>query len=65
MNSSSELASTPAVALTAPIQGPSAAAVAAISTTTGNTTSPPSTNAITANSGARADCEYLEITDAT
>ena len=44
MNSKSELASTPAVALKAPIQGPSAAAVAAISTITGNTTSPPSTN---------------------
>src|ERR1019366_4809965 len=40
------------------------AAVAAIMTVTGNTTSPPSTKNATANSGTHADCECLAMNDA-
>ena len=64
----SALSSTPAPALKKPIHGPSAAAVAAIKTSTGNTTSPPTTKAAIASSGAncdRAGCEMTEETKLT
>ena len=61
----SALSSTPAQALKKPIHGPSAAAVAAIKTSTGNTTSPPTTKAAIASSGANCDRAGCEITEET
>ncbi len=49
-------------AVTKPSHGPSAAAVAAIRTTTGKTTRPPTTKAAIASSGANSDREMTEDT---
>src|SRR4051795_3961131 len=56
-NRTKALSTTPVMAVTKPSHGPSAAAVAAMSTRTGNTTNPPTTKAAIANGGPQTDCE--------